>query len=131
MTESDRVENLTPRQLRAVALLVATGDPKTVAEAVGVSEVTLRRWRRCPAFAEALRAAGRRSAAEATSMLLAAQVAAVRTLQDALETGTPAARVRAAIALLELGQRAADDDIEERLRALEERTTDGTAPAPA
>ena len=104
MTESDRVENLTPRQLRAVALLVATGDPKTVAQAVGVAEVTLRRWRRYPAFAQALRAGGRRSAAEATSMLLAAQVAAVGTLQDALETGTPAAKVRAAIALLELGQ---------------------------
>jgi hypothetical protein len=127
VTTSDRAVNLTPRQQRAVTLLIATGDPTATARSIGVSDVTLRRWRRSPVFAEALKDAGRQSAAEATSVLLSTQMAAVNSLREAVETGSPAVKVRAARAILELGIKISENDIEERLRALEEVCNAGSA----
>lgn len=63
------------------------------------------------------------------SLLLAAQGKAVVTLKRALDDPSPNVRVRAARALLELGQRAADDDMDQRLTELERRSHAwGTAP---
>jgi hypothetical protein len=132
MTTGDRPANLTPGQQRAVTLLIATGDPRSTAQTVGVSEVTLRRWRRSPAFAEAFRDAGRLASAEATSMLLGAQVAAVNALREVLATASPALRVRAARAILEVGIKFRENDLEDRLRALEEEVCNGEpVPSPA
>jgi hypothetical protein len=132
MTTGDRPANLTPGQQRAVTLLIATGDPRSTAQTVGVSEVTLRRWRGSPAFAEAFRDAGRLASAEATSMLLGAQVAAVNALREVLATASPALRVRAARAILEVGIKFRENDLEDRLRALEEEVCNGEpVPSPA
>jgi transposase-like protein len=132
MTTNDRSANLSPQQQRAVTLLIATGDPSATAKTVGVSEVTLRRWRRAPAFTEALRDAGRRSAAEASNMLLGAQVVAVSALREVLATGSPALRVRAARAILDVGIKFRENDLEDRLRALEKEVCNGEpVPSPS
>lgn len=80
----------------------------------------MRRWLASEPFAAAYRDAARESAREATSSLLAAQREAVDVLRACLRDGTPATRVRAARALLELGVRVAGEDLDERLRLLEE-----------
>lgn len=51
--------------------------------------------------------------------MLAAQLEAVQVLRRMLHEGSPATRVRAARALLEVGVRIADQDHDERLSALE------------
>jgi hypothetical protein len=120
LTVNDRSRDLTPKQQLAVSVLLATGSTAKAAEAAGVGERQLRRWRATPEFLDALRTAGRRSADEATSHLLAAQLEAVTTLRQMLRTGTPAVRVRAARALLELGLKVADGEIDDRLDRLEQ-----------
>jgi hypothetical protein len=120
MTGNGQVRDLTAVQHRAISVLLATGSTAKAAEAAGRSERTLRRWRELPEFMEALRDAGRRNADEARSHLLAAQLEAVQALRQALRTGSPAVKVRAARALLELGLKVAGDDVDERLQRLEE-----------
>lgn len=120
-----------PRQHSAVLCLLAGGSVADAAERVGVSERTMRRWVAGEAFQAALRAEARAQAREATSLLFAAQAEAVRALRDCLSAESPATRVRAARALLEVGLRYATDDLEERLTELERKaetwqTTDGS-----
>ncbi len=117
MAGSDRLTRL---QGRAVAALLTSRTITDAAAAAGVSERTLRRWLAAEPFALAYRAASRESAREATSALLSAQREAVDVLRQCLRDGTPATRVRAARALLELGVRVAGEDLDERVRELEE-----------
>lgn len=117
MAASDRLSRM---QARAVTALMTS---KTIADAAtkaGCSERTLRRWMAQPAFSTAFRAAARESARESVSSLLAAQNEAVAVLVAAMHDGTPADRVRAARALLELGARASETDLDQRILDLEE-----------
>ncbi len=117
MTADDRLTRI--QGMALAALLVS----RTIAEAAttaGVAEKTIRRWLAAEPFASAYRAAARESAREATSALLTAQREAVDVLRACLHDGSPATRVRAARALLELGVKVAAGDLDQRLAELEE-----------
>lgn len=107
-------------QVRAIGALLTSRTIEAAAATVGCGEKTIRRWLATDQFAAAYREAARESAREATSALLAAQREAVDVLRQCLRDGTPATRVRAARALLELGVRVAAEDLDERVRELEE-----------
>lgn len=121
MTDYGLSPSFAPRQVLAVDVFAVTGSVDKAAQAANVSPRTVRRWLTQPTFQDALRAAGRDRAAEATSLLFAAQREAVVTLRECLGAGSDATRVRAARALLEIGMRAASDDVEARLREVERR----------
>ncbi len=121
MTADVRSENLPPRQMAAVRSLLAGGTTSEAATAERVTERTIRRWVTNDVFHRALREAARHVARESVGALLAAQGEAVATLRAALRSGLPAVRVRAAVALLDLGRTAADDDLESRVADIEER----------
>lgn len=117
-----RLANLSPAQEIAVRVLVSSGSTAEAATAADVTERSVRRWLTDPDFRTAFRAAGRAAASEAVTALLAAQGEAVAALRAALVAESPATRVRAARALLEVGRHAFDEDIEERIERLEEAT---------
>lgn len=125
MSASDRLSRV---QARALTALMCERTITAAATKAGCSERTLRRWLSSEPFALAFRAAARESVREATTALLACQLEAVSVLRAALVGGTPADRVRAARALLELGAKVTEIDLDERLRQLEEevRSWDGT-----
>ncbi|MGJ9414228.1 hypothetical protein ACHAAC_16110 [Aeromicrobium sp. CF4.19] len=123
VTVAVRSGELSPAQGLAVRTLVVSGSVTEAAQAAKVTERTVRRWLHTAAFTMSYRAAARQASSEATSALLAAQHEAVRTLVAALRDATPAVRVRAARALLEVGRHAADDDMDERLTELEREVT--------
>lgn len=120
VTGSDRDGNLSPAQISGVMALVGSGSVKEAARAARVDERTVRRWLDRPAFRAEYRAAAREAAADGVSALLAAQRHAVAALVSGLDAESPATRVRAARALLEIGRHALDDDADERLTLLEE-----------
>lgn len=117
-----RMGNLRPAQEIAVRVLITSGSTAEAASAADVTERSVRRWLADPDFRSAFRAAGRAAASEALTALLAAQGEAVAALRAALVAESPATRVRAARALLEVGRHAFEDDIEERIERLEEVT---------
>lgn len=117
MTTDDRLSRI---QARAIPALLSSRTIAEAATAAGVGEKTLRRWLASEPFASVYRQAARESAREAVSTLLAAQREAVQTLRECLQAESPATRVRAARALLELGVRVGVDDMDDRIRQLEE-----------
>jgi transposase len=117
----DRPGNLPTRQRVAVVALLAGGSVAETAERANVSDRTVRRWLSSEPFQAALRSEGRAQAREATAHLFAAQREAVQALREALRAESPATRVRAARALLEVGLRHLSDDDDERIEALERR----------
>jgi len=122
---SDR--GLTPRQRRAVELLAAGYSYREAASELGIGEATLRRWRKRPDFAEALREAEKAIWDATIRKLRALGEKAVRTLGKALDDpgATPSSRIAAARAILEMGARAEAfarlEELERRLARLEER----------
>lgn len=123
MTLLDRSDGgLTPAQRRAVTAVLTHARLDEAAAACGISPQTLRRWRATEAFAQAVRAAARTADREAVDGLLAAQVDAVATMRQAMgDTSSPAVRLRAAIAVLDAGQRARGTDLDDRIDDLERR----------
>jgi uncharacterized coiled-coil protein SlyX len=117
MTADDRLSRM---QGRAVAALLTSRTLTDAAAAAQVSEKTIRRWMATEPFAAAYRSAARESARESVSALLAAQREAIDVLRTEMHAGTAADRVRAARALLELGSRAAETDLDQRILDLEE-----------
>ena len=111
---------LSPLQRRGVHALLACRTAEEAATGVGVSVRTVRRWQTDPAFREALRVEARSASRSAVDHLLASQRTAVGVLVDALADPVAGVRIRAAGLLLDAGQRAADDDLDERLGRLEE-----------
>ena len=114
-------DGLTARQRRAVVATLTAPTLDEAARALGVSPRTLRRWRTSAAFAAAVRQAARDLDREAIDALRAATVDAVRVLREALADESSVVRVRAAVAVLDAADRARDDDVFERLEALERR----------
>jgi len=110
---------LTPGQLHALGVLLTGGTAEDVAAAARVTLRTLRRWQAQAEFSDALREFARSGFRDARSQLLAAQTEAVQVLWQALRTGSPAEKIRAARTILELGLKVAEDDYEERLKRLE------------
>jgi len=110
---------LTPGQLHALGVLLTGGTAEEAAPAARVTLRKLRRWQAQAEFSDALREFARSGFRDARSQLLAAQTEAVQVLWQALRTGSPAEKIRAARTILELGLKVAEDDYEERLKRLE------------
>jgi len=117
MTDDD---TLTPSQRRALPFVVASPTLTGAVATCGVSEATLHRWVRLPAFRDAVDAGRRDLARQALAALAAAQGQAVAVLVDCLGHEQVQHRLRAAVSLLELAARNSDVlALDTRLRDLE------------
>jgi transposase-like protein len=116
-------QGLTPKQRKAVAALLSTGEVKAAAVEAGVSRETLHRWLKQPAFLAAVRSAEADALDELSRLLVRLGRTSVATLAKAMgDAGTPpATKVRAADAalgrLLQLRELA---QLEARVQALEQ-----------
>lgn len=116
-----------------MAALLTARTTQEAAATAGVGLRTLERWLTLDAFTRAYRDSARDASRQAVTALLAAQLEAVATLRQAMREGTPATRTRAARALLEVGVRLRESDLDERIDNLEGevqrwRMTGGVAP---
>ena len=97
MAETVTENTLTPRQTRAIAALLATGQIGDAATAGGVTNKTIYSWLKMPAFAAALRAAEGEALRSLSRRLAGLGDAAADALRDALEESQPIGiRLRAA-----------------------------------
>lgn len=116
-------QGLKPAQYRAVAALVATGDVRAVAKAVGASERTVRRWMAMPAFKAELRDAETELVQTAARRLGRLADKALGVLEGVMDDPEAAdnPRIRAAATVLDTCLRWREQvDLEQRLRTLEE-----------
>lgn len=122
------MQGLPQKQTKAIVSLL---NCRTVSEAAtqsGVNESTIWRWMREQAFQEALQEAKNRIVAQAIIQLQQATGEAVATLRSiATDNEAPASsRVSAAKTVLDFAIRALKmEDIENRIKALEEETKGG------
>lgn len=117
------IEELTPKQLRAVEALLAEPTASAAAKACKVAESTIYRWLGEPAFNEALRQARTRLLDTTLTRLQSASGAAVDTLRDILrdKLAPAAVKVSAARAILEFAIKGKEIlETEERLAAIEQ-----------
>ncbi len=115
---------LTPKQRRAIAALVQTGEIQAAADATGVSRTSLYAWLKTPAFQDALRAAESDALHELTRGLLALGKRSTRAVTAVLDDpgATHGERLRAADLILgRLLQLRELVDLEGRISALEQR----------
>lgn len=98
---------LTAKQERAIAELLTRPTMESAAEAVGVTALTLRRWRRDPHFADAYRAARKDAMEHSAGRLRDLSGLAVTALADVLRDPETkdADRIRAAAVVLDLAFR--------------------------
>ena len=87
-------------KLGAIALLLAGNSASRVSDAVGVSRMTLYRWRQEPEFATVLRLRQEAVFLQATDRLRATLVSAVEEVEWALKSKDPRDRLRVAYRLL-------------------------------
>jgi hypothetical protein len=113
-------DTLSRIQLRGLSALMLSRTVEEAADSIGVGRRTVERWLADDVFAGAYRDLARAAFRTASSALLAGQMAAVETLRAALHEGSPATRVRAARALLELGIKVREADVDQRLDKIEE-----------
>lgn len=113
---------LTDHQRRAIACLVIEPTRANAARRAGVSERTMRRWLSRVEFASEYRRQAREASEVAISATMAAQSAALAVLVEVMQApeATAAARVRAARAVLEVGLRLRDHEVDDRLDDLEQ-----------
>ncbi len=102
MSENRTLPGLSPKQRKAVAALLTTGDATAAAQAAGIARDTLYRWMGQPLFLEAVRAAEAQALDDLSRMLVRLGRTAAGTLAKAMsDAATPiATRVRAADATL-------------------------------
>src|SRR5262245_34525881 len=109
-------------QERALAALLSSSSHAEAAQRAGISESTLQRWLREPAFREEYRAARRALLEAAIGRLQSASGDAVQVLQDVLtdpQAGANA-RIRAACSILDYSVKAVELwDLAERIERLE------------
>jgi hypothetical protein len=105
-----------------LALLLVTRTAEQAAEQAGISKRTAARWMSEPDVIARLRQAGQETWSRASAQIQAASVEAVECLRETMRTAeSESARVTAAKALLELGQRAIElNNLEQRLERLEQ-----------
>ena len=115
--------SLTPKQTTAIVALLGSRTVLDAAIQCGLSERTITRWLGEPAFRAALSDAEGALIDGAVRRLLQLQTDALDAIADVLATGTPALRLRAAIAALDLVLKLRElRTIEQRLAALEAAT---------
>lgn len=115
---------LSRKKEQAIIALLEAPTVKEAAEMVKINPATLYKWMALPEFEEAYRKARHRAMGEAIARLQQASSEAVDTLRDVMgdQEATPASRVTAARAVLELGMRGTEIEvIEVRLKQLEEQ----------
>ena len=115
---------LSRKKEQAIIALLEAPTVKEAAEMVKINPATLYKWMALPEFEEAYRKARHRAMGEAIARLQQASSEAVDTLRDVMgdQEATPASRVTAARAVLELGLRATELElVDERLARLEEQ----------
>jgi hypothetical protein len=112
---------LTQRQRRMIAELLAQPNIGAACEAAGVGRTTLARWLRTPEFKQAMAEAQSDHLAATTRTLLAGQSAALKTLGDLLDAANPpGVRRQAAVDWLGLSQKFLElHDLVERISRLE------------
>ncbi len=129
---SDDASTLTPAQLRAVEALAGGATWTKAAEAAGVTDRQLRRWRLRDTFAQALRQQTAALFDEGLRVLAAGLRDAAEYLGDAAAGRTVAdpARTTAARAILQLAPGLREHvELEERLRVLEASAAAGAQAA--
>lgn len=117
-------KKLSRKQELAIVALLELPTATDVAKHVGVNPKTLYRWQSEPHFEAAYRKARHEAMGSAIARLQQASNEAVDTLRDVMgdQEATPASRVTAARAVLELGLRATELElVDERLARLEEQ----------
>lgn len=115
--------SLTPKQTTAIVALLGSRTVLEAAVQCGLSERTITRWLGEPVFRNALADAEGALIDGAVRRLLALQTDALDAIADVLLTGTPALRLRAAIAALDMVLKLRElRTIEQRLAALEAAT---------
>ncbi len=118
--------NLTAKQRAAVRALVTSRTMAEAEKSAGVPTSTMHRWRKQPAFREAVREAERELYRDGLRLLLADQAANLERIIALRDAGDgDAVRLRAAVALEgALSKRFEGltlEEIEERIEALENR----------
>ena len=100
-------EKITRHQERAIAALIQHSTIAAAAMAAGISEATIRRWKKRPSFAKAYAEARRALVADTVSMIQKASHAALATLLKIMtnEKAASTARTQAAAKVLELSLR--------------------------
>jgi len=113
-------EKLSRRREVALAALLTSPSVTAAAEAVGVSEKTLRNWLHEVSFAGEYRARRREVVEHAVGVLQRAAAFAAGTLDRNMTCGAPAVEVRAAAIVLEQSLKAVElTDLAERVEQLE------------
>ncbi|MGH9834952.1 MAG: hypothetical protein ACRD9Y_18180 [Blastocatellia bacterium] len=123
VSESQKGE-LTPKQVGAIEALLSEPTTTIAAKSAGVGEATLFRWLNDPDFSAAYRDARGRLLERALTILQASSTDAAECLRDIVRNKKAPvyARLSAAKTILEIGLKAREAlEVEERLRALEER----------
>jgi hypothetical protein len=127
MSTNGNPQELTTRQRRAIAALLAARDVKAAAELAHVGYRTILRWLDMPAFKAALLAAEGNALDGATRQLVALADSAIKVITWTMDNKEhpPAVRLRAAQAVLDYLLRLRElRNVEERLSALEEAVRD-------
>jgi hypothetical protein len=121
-SENVRKSPVTPRQSKALVVLVAGGSQEDAAHAANVDVRSVRRWREEPAFADALREARDAAFAESLDTLRLVTARAITTADELLSHGSASVRLGAMRTVLGVALRTHEAiDFENRLRALETR----------
>jgi len=111
---------VTPKQQKAIAALITESTTAAAAKAAGVTEMTLWRWMQEEEFKGALQAAQRSIVDSAVGKLQAANEKAVDTLIKNLDSENDFASNAAALAILNLTQKAIEQaELIERVKRLE------------
>jgi hypothetical protein len=121
------MENLTPRQRKAIEILLTSGNIREAAQAAKVSRETIYKWMKAQAFREALKEGSREALERLSRSLMSLGDKAVKALEDALDDpeAKSAAKVRPADVILgRLLQLKELADLEERISALEAARND-------
>lgn len=127
-TECDEMKPDAARFDEAIAVLLQSPTQAEACETLGISRTTLWRWKQDPTFQEQYRDAQRSFYDHAMGQLQAGASEAVRTLRDVMADpgAQDSARVSAARAVLDLASKRIDQqELEDRIRALEEAQGDG------
>jgi hypothetical protein len=110
------------KQERALAALLTSPTIAAAADAIGVTEKTLRGWMRDPTFDAAYRAARRQAVDHAVTLLQRLCRRAVKTLARAMRSPNPNVQVRAATTVLEMAMRGIElGDLAAEVEALKQQ----------
>lgn len=122
------MQGLPQKQTKAIVSLLNCRTIQKAATQAGVNQSTLWRWLKEQAFSEALQEAKHRTVAQAIIQLQQATGEAVETLRDIItdKEAPSSSRVSASKTVLDFAVKALKmEDIEQRLKVLEERAGEG------